>query len=103
MKIYKNAIFKLSYPAVNFSPIFTKQFTTAAFAPVNKNSKHLKLFLHSIYVLTWELKKLFPFPSAAARNITPSPGTGGSELRVERVFYWGNWNSFLRISQCLKT
>jgi len=62
MKINKNAIFKLSYPAVNFSPIFTKQFPTVAFAPVNKNSKLLKLFRHILYALTCELKKnLSPF------------------------------------------
>jgi hypothetical protein len=103
MKIYKNAIFKHSYPAVNFSPIFTKQFSTLAFAPVNKILKKFKIV--SSYYIRFDLriKKLFPFPSAAARNITPSPATGGSELRVERVFYWGNWNCCLRISQCLKT
>jgi len=87
LKFIKNAISKLSYPAVNFSPIFTKQeITTVACAPLNKTQNVRRIFPHIVSDLTWNvLKKLCRIPSAPARNITPSPATGGSELRVDRL------------------
>jgi len=60
---------------------------------LNKNRKLLKIIPSIISDLQWnDLQKPVRIPSAPARSVTPTPATRGSELRVDRVCYWANWD-----------
>ena len=85
--LYKQCNLQSRITFVIFSQIFTnQQINTVPVPTFNYNPNIIKNY--SAYYIRFAMERLkthVRIPSAPARCVTPTPATGGSELRVDRL------------------